>query len=93
MTRMVEENRRRNWYVKSIRLYKIGDCQKYAIYATLASGIGILLGTVLGTNLLPESSLNCQMSNMILVQPLSFMIGRQLFKQRLLSLLQRLARR
>lgn len=54
MTRMVEENRREIGALKALGYTKLEIAKKYAIYATLASGIGILLGTVLGTNLLPR---------------------------------------
>ncbi len=54
MTRMVEENRREIGTLKALGYTKLEIAKKYAIYATLASGIGILLGTVLGTNLLPR---------------------------------------
>ncbi|WP_165005757.1 ABC transporter permease [Enterococcus sp. ZJ1668] len=54
MTRMVEENRREIGTLKALGYTKLEIAQKYAIYASLASGIGIILGTILGTNLLPR---------------------------------------
>lgn len=54
MTRMVEENRREIGTLKALGYTKVEIAKKYAIYASLASGIGIVLGTILGTNLLPR---------------------------------------
>lgn len=54
MTRMVEENRREIGTLKALGYSKLEIAKKYAIYACLASGIGIILGTILGTNLLPR---------------------------------------
>ncbi|WP_165037938.1 FtsX-like permease family protein [Enterococcus sp. ZJ1622] len=54
MTRMVEENRREIGTLKALGYTKLEIARKYAIYASLASGIGIILGTILGTNLLPR---------------------------------------
>ncbi|MCQ4504042.1 hypothetical protein NON27_28040, partial [Vibrio parahaemolyticus] len=54
MTRMVEENRREIGTLKALDYTKFEIAKKYAIYASLASGLGIILGTVLGTNLLPR---------------------------------------
>ncbi|MGM9904220.1 efflux ABC transporter permease [Enterococcus sp. 10A9_DIV0425] len=54
MTRMVEENRREIGTLKALGYGKLEIAKKYAIYASLASGIGIVLGTILGTNLLPR---------------------------------------
>lgn len=54
MTRMVEENRREIGTLKALGYTKFEIAKKYAIYTSLASGLGILLGTVLGTNLLPR---------------------------------------
>ncbi|MBF8807318.1 MAG: FtsX-like permease family protein [Enterococcus lacertideformus] len=54
MTRMVEENRREIGILKALGYTKLEIAKKYAIYASLASGLGIFLGTVLGTNLLPR---------------------------------------
>lgn len=54
MTRMVEENRREIGTLKALGYTKFEIAKKYAIYASLASGLGIILGTVLGTNLLPR---------------------------------------
>lgn len=54
MTRMVEENRREIGTLKALGYTKLEISKKYTIYAILASGIGILLGTMLGTNLLPR---------------------------------------
>lgn len=51
MTRMVEENRREIGTLKALGYTKVEIAKKYAIYASLASGIGIVLGTILGTNL------------------------------------------
>ena len=52
--RMVEENRREIGTLKALGYTKVEIAKKYAIYASLASGIGIVLGTILGTNLLPR---------------------------------------
>ncbi|EOH92084.1 FtsX-like permease family protein [Enterococcus villorum] len=54
MTRMVEENRREIGTLKALGYTKFEIAKKYAIYASLASGLGIILGTILGTNLLPR---------------------------------------
>ncbi|MCG3562257.1 ABC transporter permease, partial [Klebsiella pneumoniae] len=51
---MVEENRREIGTLKALGYTKVEIAKKYAIYASLASGIGIVLGTILGTNLLPR---------------------------------------
>lgn len=66
MTRMVEENRREIGTLKALGYTKVEIAKKYAIYASLASGIGIVLGTILGTNLLPRIILSCLTSGMIL---------------------------
>lgn len=54
ITRMVEENRREIGTLKALGYTKFEIAGKYMIYATLASGMGIILGTILGTNLLPR---------------------------------------
>ncbi|MEY8446349.1 FtsX-like permease family protein [Enterococcus ratti] len=54
MTRMIEENRREIGTLKALGYTKFEIAKKYAIYASLASGLGIILGSVLGTNLLPR---------------------------------------
>ncbi|GCF92957.1 ABC transporter permease [Enterococcus florum] len=54
MTRMVEENRREIGTLKALGYSKFEIAKKYIIYATLASAIGILLGSVIGTETLPR---------------------------------------
>ncbi len=93
MTRMVEENSREIGALKALGYTKLEIAKKYAIYARLASGIGILLGTVLGTNLLPRIIFELSNEQYDIGSAVIFMIGRQSFKQQLLSLLQRLVRR
>ena len=46
MTRMVEENRREIGTLKALGYTKFEIAKKYAIYASFASGLGIILGTV-----------------------------------------------
>jgi putative ABC transport system permease protein len=54
MTRMVEENRSEIGMLKALGYTKFEISKKYIIYALLASILGVGLGVVLGTNLLPR---------------------------------------
>lgn len=53
MTRMVEENRREIGILKALGYSKLAISKKYVLYASLATIIGIVLGTVAGSNSLP----------------------------------------
>ena len=53
MTRMVEENRREIGILKAMGYGKWTIAQKYILYASLATFLGIVLGTVAGTHSLP----------------------------------------
>ncbi|MEO1772723.1 FtsX-like permease family protein [Candidatus Enterococcus ferrettii] len=54
MTRMVEENRREIGTLKALGYSKFEISKKYFIYALSAAAIGILLGSVIGTEALPR---------------------------------------
>lgn len=54
MTRMVEENRREIGTLKALGYTKFEISKKYTIYASMAAIIGLILGVILGTNLLPR---------------------------------------
>ncbi|HJF20469.1 MAG TPA: FtsX-like permease family protein [Enterococcus columbae] len=53
MTRMVEENRREIGILKALGYSKLAISKKYILYASLATIIGIILGTIAGSNSLP----------------------------------------
>ncbi|EOT40366.1 ABC transporter permease [Enterococcus columbae] len=53
MTRMVEENRREIGILKALGYSKLAISKKYVLYASLATIIGIVLGTIAGSNSLP----------------------------------------
>lgn len=54
MTRMVEENRREIGTLKALGYSKFEISKKYFIYALSAAALGILLGSVTGTEALPR---------------------------------------
>ncbi|MGM0215249.1 ABC transporter permease [Enterococcus sp. AZ109] len=54
MTRMVEENRREIGTLKALGYSKFEISKKYFIYALSAATIGIVLGSVIGTEALPR---------------------------------------
>ncbi len=81
MTRMVEENRREIRTLKALGYTKVEIAKKYAIYASLASGIGIVLGTILGTNLLPRIIFELSNERYDIGSALIFMTGRRFYKQ------------
>ena len=54
MTRMVEENRREIGTLKALGYSKFEISKKYFIYALSAAAIGIVLGSVIGTEVLPR---------------------------------------
>lgn len=54
MTRMVEENRREIGTLKALGYSRFEISIKYIIYALSAAAIGIVLGSVIGTNTLPR---------------------------------------
>lgn len=54
MTRMVEENRREIGTLKALGYSRFEIAIKYIIYAVSAATLGIVLGSVIGTNTLPR---------------------------------------